>query len=128
MSTWSSNLHFFFIFVDCNRLLSPGLVPLPVSSFPHHVSNGSVIFSIFGSPRQFPCYSFLFQCLGFHLIFWAPPKGWHHFSSSALYSTLSLCWLIHSNMAAVLGDYPMVLTSPIHWGIPFQLGFTNSLS
>ena len=79
----------FFIFVDCNKLLSPGLVPLPVSSFPQHVSHGSGIFNIFESPRQFQCYSFLFQCLGFHLIFWTPPKGWHHFSSSALCSTLS---------------------------------------
>ena len=48
--------------------------------------------NIFESPRQFQCYSFLFQCLGFHLIFWAPPKGWHHFSSSALCSTLSSGW------------------------------------
>ena len=31
-------------------------------------------------------------------------------------------------MAAFLGDHPMVLTSPIHWGIPLKLGFTNSLS
>jgi hypothetical protein len=23
-----------------------------------------------------------------HMIFWATPKGWHHFSSSALRSTL----------------------------------------
>jgi hypothetical protein len=38
------------------------------------------------------CYSFLFQYLGFHLIFWSPPKGWHHFSSSALCTTLSLSW------------------------------------
>jgi hypothetical protein len=31
-------------------------------------------------------------------------------------------------MAAVLGDHLMVLTSPIHRGVPLQLGFTNSLS
>ena len=89
MSKWSSDLHSFFIFVDCNKLLSPGLVPLPVSSFPQHVSHGSGIFNIFESPRQFQCYSFFFQCLGFHLIFWTPPKGWHHFSISvsvALYA------------------------------------------
>lgn len=89
MSKWSSALHSFSIFVDCTKLLSPGLVPFPVISFPQHVSHGSGIFNIFESPRQFQCYSFLFQCLGFHLIFWTPPKGWHHFSSSALSSTLS---------------------------------------
>ena len=84
-----SDLHSFFIFVDCNKLLSPGLVLLLVISFPQHASHGFGIFNIFESPRQFQCYSFLFQCLGFHLIFWATPKGWHHFSSSALCSTLS---------------------------------------
>ena len=26
-----------------------------------------------------------------HMIFWAPPKGWHHFFSSALCSTVSSC-------------------------------------
>jgi hypothetical protein len=31
-------------------------------------------------------------------------------------------------MPAVLDYYPMVLTSPIYWGIPLQLSFTNSLS
>ena len=82
----------FFISENCNKLLSPGLVPLPVSSFPQHVSHASGIFNIFESPRQFQCYSFLFQCLGFHLIFWTPLKGWHHFSSSALCSTLSSGW------------------------------------
>ena len=30
--------------------------------------------------------------VGFHLIFWNPPKGLHHFSSSALGSTLSSGW------------------------------------
>ena len=33
---YQSGLYSFFIFVDCNKLLSPGLVPLPVSSFPQH--------------------------------------------------------------------------------------------
>jgi len=61
-----------------------------------------------------------------HMIFWAPPKGWCHFSSSALCSTLSS--VIHSTAAAVLGDHPMVLASPIHWGLLLQLGFTSSLS
>jgi hypothetical protein len=50
--------------------------------------------TFFDSPRQFQCYSFLFQCLGFHLIFWTPPTGWHHFSSSALCSNLSSGWSI----------------------------------
>jgi hypothetical protein len=58
------------------------------------------------------------------LIFWAPPKGWHHFDSSAL----SKLRLIHSTMASVIGDHPMVQISPIHWGVLLQLCFTNSLS
>jgi hypothetical protein len=37
------------------------------------------------------------------MIFWALPKGWHHFSSSALCSTLSSGW---STAVAVLGDQP----------------------
>jgi hypothetical protein len=41
---------------------------------------------------QFQCYSFLFQCLGFQLVFWTPLKGWHHFSSSARCSILSSGW------------------------------------
>ena len=51
-----------------------------------------------------------------HMIFWAPPKGLDHISSSALCSTLGSGWL-HSIAAAVLGDHPMVLTSPIHWSL-----------
>ena len=53
-----------FIFVDCNKLTSPGLVPLPAGSFPQKVWLSHGIFNIFESPRQFQCYSFLFQCLG----------------------------------------------------------------
>ena len=41
-----------FSFVDCNTLLSLGLVPLPVSSSPWQVSHGSGISNILGSPRQ----------------------------------------------------------------------------
>ena len=33
MSKLSSDLYFFFIFVDCNKVLSPGMVPLVLSSF-----------------------------------------------------------------------------------------------
>jgi hypothetical protein len=36
--------------------------------------------------------------------------------------------LIHSTTAAVIDDHPMVLASPIHWGLLLQIGFTNSLS
>jgi hypothetical protein len=36
--------------------------------------------------------------------------------------------LIHSTAAAVLGDHPMALASPIHCALPLQLSFTNSLS
>ena len=57
------------------------------------------------------------------MIFWAPPKGLGHFSSSALCST-SRVWLI---VAANFGGHPMVPTSPICWGILLHLGLTNSL-
>jgi hypothetical protein len=36
--------------------------------------------------------------------------------------------LILSTAAAVFGDHPMVLATPINWGLLLQLGFTNSLS
>jgi len=62
------------------------------------------------------------------MIFWDPPKGWCH-------SLLQLCPLYHSKLrlihsiaTAVLGDHPVVLASPINWGLRLQLGFTNSLS
>jgi hypothetical protein len=84
MSKWSSELHCFIIFVDCNKLLSPGLVPLPVSSLPQQVTLGSEIFSSFGSPRQFQCYSF-FQCLGSTHDLLGASKG--------LVSLLQLCLL-----------------------------------
>ena len=75
----------FFIFVDCNKLLSPGLVPLPVSSLPQQIAHSYGISKILGSPRQLQCYSFLFQCLGsIHDLL--------GFSSSALCSTLSSGW------------------------------------
>jgi hypothetical protein len=51
-----------------------------------------------------------------HMIFWAPPKGLHYFSSSALCSTLGSDWF-HSNAAAILGGDPMVRTFLIHWGL-----------
>jgi hypothetical protein len=65
----------------------------------------------------------MFQCLNPHMLFWDPPKCCHHISSSALCTTLGSSWL-HSIAAAVLRAHP----SPICWGFPLQLGFTNSLS
>jgi len=62
-----------------------------------------------------------------HMIFWALPKGWHLFYSSALGSTLKLR-LIHSTATANQGGHPVVLSSAIHWGLLLQLGFTYSLS
>ena len=41
-----------FSFVVCNKLLSLGLLPLPVSSFSWQVSLGSGISNLLGSPRQ----------------------------------------------------------------------------
>ena len=58
-----------------------------------------------------------------------------HTWSCGLVSLLQLCplqqsklKLMHSTATAVLGDHPMVLASPIHWGLSLQQGFTNSLS
>ena len=88
MSTCLQISNSFFIFVNCNRLLFPGLVSLSVSSFPHQVAHGSGILNIFGSSRQLQCY-FLFQWLEstHHLLGFS--KGWCHFSTSAFSSTLS---------------------------------------
>jgi hypothetical protein len=36
--------------------------------------------------------AFGFNVWDLHMIFWTPPKGWHHFSSFALCSTLSSHW------------------------------------
>jgi hypothetical protein len=41
-----------FSFVDCNTLLSLGLIPLPVSSFPRQVPHDSSMPNIWGSPRR----------------------------------------------------------------------------
>ena len=117
MSNCSSDLYSFFIFVDCNKLLSPGLVPLPVSSFPQHVSHSSGIFNIFEPPRQFQCYSFLCQCLGSTLDLLGSSKGLVSLLQLCLCCTLSSGWSIPTE-TAVLGDLPMVLASPIHWGLP----------
>ena len=107
-----SNL--FFIFVDCNKLLSLGLVPLPVSRFPQQIVHGSGISNILGSPRKIQCYSFLFQCLGSTHNLLGFSKG--------LVSLLQHCprWhskfrVIHSTVAAVLGDHPMVLCCVCSW-------------
>jgi hypothetical protein len=42
-----------FIFVNYNKLLPLGLVPLPVSSFPQQLSHGSGICNILGYLRLF---------------------------------------------------------------------------
>jgi hypothetical protein len=116
-----------FIFVDCNKLLSAGLVLISFSSFPRQIVHGSGISNILGSPRQLQCYNFLFQCLG----------STHDLlcSSEELASLLQLYSLKHSKLrltnftaAAALGDHLMALASPKHWSLLLQLGFTNNLS
>jgi hypothetical protein len=70
----------------------------------------------------------MFQCLGSTYDLLGSSKG--------LASLLQLCPLEHSKLrmihstvtAAVLGDHPMVLASPIHWGLLLQRGFTYRLS
>ena len=54
-------------------------------------------------------------------IFWAPRQGLGLFFST----TLGSGWIYST--AAVLGDHPMLLASPIHWSLPLQLCLTSSL-
>ena len=61
-----------------------------------------------------------------HMIFWTPPKGWRHFSSSACCITLSSGDPLHCHCCFC--DQPKILAYPIHWGLLLQLGFTNRLS
>ena len=107
----------FFIFVDCNKLLSPGLVPLPVSSFPQEIAHSSGIWNILESPRQLQCYSFMFQYLWSIYDLLGSSKGLVSLLQLCLCCTLSSGWSIPTE-TAVLGDLPMVLASPIHWGLP----------
>ena len=109
-----------FIFVYC-KLLSPGLVLLPVISFLLRLACGSGISKILILQGNFSDI--------------APSTHELLGSSNGLASLLQLCTLWHSKLrlifstlAAVLGDHPMVLASPIHWGVPLQLGITNNPS
>ena len=123
---WSSNFHSFFIFVDSNKL-SLVLVPLPVAAFLSRYPKALASLTSWGLQVNF---NFTVSCSNIfdsHMIIWAPPKGWHYFSSSALCNTLGSSYL-HFNTAAVLGGHFMVLASSICWGLLLQLGFTNSLS
>ena len=82
--------------------------------------------NILGSPRQLQCYSFLFQCLGSTHDLLGSSKGLgSHLQHSC--STIGSGWL-YPTTAAVLGGHPIVLASPLLWGLLLQLGFTNSLS
>jgi hypothetical protein len=123
------NLHVWcptlFTFVNCNIITSLGLDPLSFSSFLQKVSHGSGISHIWGSPRQSQHFSFLFQCLGSTHNLLGSSKG--HISNSGLCSTPG-SGRLHSTAVVVLGGYPMVLTSPNHWGFSLQQGITNSLS
>jgi hypothetical protein len=82
----------FCIFVDCNKLYSPGLLPFPVSRILQQIEHGSGMLNILGSPRQLQYCSFLFQCLGSTHYLLGSTKEWHHFFSSALCRTLSSGW------------------------------------
>ena len=110
----------FFIFVDCNKPLSSGLVPLPVSSFPQQIIHGSGISKSWGLQGNF---NVIASCFSVWIQTWS--------KELVLLLQLSPLWhsklrFIHSTAAAVLGDHPMVLVSPICWGILLQVGFINS--
>jgi hypothetical protein len=68
-------------------------------------------FENFGFPRQLQHYTFLFQCLGFTHDHLGSFNGLHYFSNSALCSTLG-SGSLHSTVVGILGDYPMLLSSP----------------
>jgi hypothetical protein len=69
--------NFFFIFVDCNKILSPGLFPLPASSVLQQITWGSCISDIFNVIVS--CFSVWDP----QMIFWVSQKGLGHFSISA---------------------------------------------
>ena len=92
---WQSGLQVsnsFFIFVDCNKLFSHGLVLLPVKSFPQQIADSSGSQSSWGFQVTFNVTPSCSNVWDSHIIFRAPPTGWCHFSISALCSTLSSGW------------------------------------
>ena len=55
----------FFILVECNKLLSSGMVSHSVTSFPYQVAYVSGISNILQCAMQLQCYRSLFQHLGY---------------------------------------------------------------
>jgi hypothetical protein len=88
MSKLSSDLHSFFIFVDCIGVLSSGLALFPVSSFPRQVSHTLTSQTSWGLQGNFNGTVSCSSVWGPHMIFWAPPMGLGHVSSSAFCGTL----------------------------------------
>ena len=109
----------FFIFVECNRLLSAGLVLLPVSSYPQQISYGMASQTSWILKGNFSVTDSCFNIWDTHMI-WAPPKGCHHFSSSALSTTLSPSW-----STPLLLLFLMII--PQYLYLWLQLLFTNRL-
>ena len=115
-----------FSFVDCNTILSPGLVPLLFSSFSWQVSHSFGISKILGSSRQLQLHRLLFQCQGSNMIFWGSPKGLIHTYSMVLGS--SRVWLTPQPVLMLFFVVvPWYWHLPICWCLLLQLGFTNSL-
>ena len=113
----------FFIFVDCNKLLSPGLVSLPTSRFPQQKVNGLMAlesWTSWGLQGNFNVTASCFNVCDPYMMFWALPKGWGHFSSSSLCSILSPGWSTLLPLLFLV-IYPMVLASPIYWILLLQL-------
>jgi hypothetical protein len=115
-----------FSFIGCNELLSLGLVPLPVSIFPQQQFMALAFLTSWGIQSNLNFTASFSKILDPHMVFQAIPKGLGHFSRSVLCSTVG-SGSLHYTAAAIYGGHPMVLSSPILWGLLLQLGFTNSL-
>jgi hypothetical protein len=67
---------FFFVFVDYNKLLSLGMVPLLVISFPQQIGHRSGISTSWALQGNFNVTASYFNVWDPHIIIWVPPKGW----------------------------------------------------
>ena len=110
---WLQISNSFFIFVDCKHLLSPWLVPLPVSSFPQQIGHGSGILNILRSPMQLQCYNILFQCL----------KSTHDLLASrkGLVSLCTFCPLLHSKLMFICSSYGTGISNTLGFSVASRL-------
>jgi hypothetical protein len=107
MSKWSSDFHFFFIYVELNTLLSPGLGWFH-SLFAAFLGRYPMALASQTSSDLKGNFKFTASCSNIwdlHTILWSLPKGLGQISSSPLCSIVGSGWH-HSIAAAVLGNHP----------------------